>query len=61
MSTMLSPDSSFNELLRQDSPFVEIDDDPVLLLYLISTMSMPLVKFIILEYLSNNSLSELLM
>jgi len=30
VSTKLSPDSSFVELLGRDSPFVEIDDDPVL-------------------------------
>ena len=45
----------------RDSSFVEIDDDSVLSLCLISTMSMLLVKFGILEYLSNNSSNELLM
>ena len=45
----------------RDSSFVEIDDDSVLSLCLISTMSMLLVKFGNLEYLSNNSLNELLM
>ena len=60
MSTKLSPDSSFIELLRQDSAFVEIDDEPVLSLCLISTISTLLVKFGILEYLSNNSSNELL-
>jgi len=59
-STKLSPDSSFIELLRQDSAFVEIDDEPVLSLCLISTISTLLVKFGILEYLSNNSSNELL-
>ena len=39
VSTKLSPDSSFIELLGQDSSFVEIDDDPVLSLCLISTTS----------------------
>jgi len=39
VSIKLSPDSSFIELLRLDSPFVEIDNDPVLLLCLISTTS----------------------
>ena len=61
VSSKLSPDSSFIELLRRDSPFVEIDDDPVLSLCLISTTSTLLVKFGILEYLSNNSSNELLM
>ena len=56
-----SLDSSSNELLRKDSPFVEIDDDPVLLLCLISMTSTLLVKFGILECLSNNSSNELLM
>jgi len=61
MSIKLSPDSSFIELLRRDSSFVEIDDDPVLLLCLISTTSKLLVKFGILQHLSNNSSNELLM
>jgi hypothetical protein len=39
VSTKLSPDSSFTELLGRDSSFVEIDDDPVLSLSLISTTS----------------------
>ena len=52
---------SFNKLLRRDSSFVEIDDDPVLSLCLICTTSTLLVKFGILEYLSNNSLNELLL
>jgi len=60
VSTKLSPDSSFIELLGRDSPFVEIDEDPVLSLCLISTMSTLLVKFGILQYLSNNSSNELL-
>ena len=34
VSTKLSPDSSFIELLGQDSSFVEIDDNPVLSLCL---------------------------
>jgi len=59
VSIKLSPDSSFIELLRWDLPFVEIDDDFVLSLCL--TTSTLLVKFGILEYLSNNSLNELLM
>jgi len=54
-------DSSFIELLGRDSPFVEIDDDPVFSLCLISTTSTPLVKFGILQYLSNNSSNEILM
>jgi len=37
VSTKLSPDSSFIELLGRDSSFVAIDDDPVLSLCLIST------------------------
>ena len=61
VSTKLSPDLSFIELLGRDSPFVEIDDDPVLSLCLFSTTSMLLVKFGILQYLSNNSSNELLM
>jgi len=61
VSTKLSPDSSFIELLGRDSPFVEIDDDPVLSLCLINTTSTLLVKFGNLEYLSNNSSNELLM
>jgi len=61
VSTKLSPDSLFIELLRRDSPFVEIDDDLVLSLCLISTTSTLLVKFGNLEYLSNNSSNELLM
>ena len=61
MSTKLSPDSSFIELLGGDSPFVEIDEDPVLSLCLISTTSTLLVKFGVLQYLSNNSSNELLM
>ena len=61
VSTKLSPYSSFIELLRRDSPSVEIDDDPVLSLCLISTTSTLLVKFDILQYLSNNSSNELLM
>ena len=60
-STKLSPDSSFIKLLRRNSPFVEIDDDSVLSLCLISTTSTFFVKFGILEYLSNNSSNELLM
>ena len=44
------------------SPFIEINDDPVLLsLCLISTTSTLLDKFGILQYLSNNSSNELLM
>jgi len=54
VSTKLTPNSSFIEQLRRDSPFVEIDDDPVLSLCLISTTSMLLIKFGILQYLSNN-------
>ena len=61
VSTKLSSDSSFNEQIKRDSPFVETDGDPVLLLCLISTTSTLLVKFGILEYLSNNSSNELLM
>jgi len=61
VSTKLSPDSSFIELLGRDSPFVEIDDNPVLSLCLISTTSTLLVKFGNLEYLSDNSSNELLM
>jgi len=53
VSTNLSPDSSFIELLRRDSPFVEIDDDPVLSLCLISTTSTLLVKFGVLELYIN--------
>jgi len=59
--TKLSPDSSLIEPLGRDSPFVEIDADPVLSLCLISTTSTLLVKFGILQYLLNNSLNELLM
>ena len=58
VSTKLSPDSSFIELLGRDSPFVEIGEEPVLLLCLISTTSTLLVKFGILQYLSNNSLKR---
>ena len=54
VSTKLSQDSSFIELLGRNSSFIEIDDDPVLSLCLISTTSTLLVKFGILEYLSNN-------
>ena len=61
VSTKLSPDSSFIELLGQVSFFVEIDDDPVLSLCLIGTTSTLLDKFGILQYLSNNSSNELLM
>ena len=61
VSTKLSPDSSFIELLRRESPFVVIDDNPVFSLCLISTTSSLLVKFDILQYLSNNSSNELLM
>ena len=61
VSTKLFPDSSFIELLRRDSPFVEIDDDHALLLCLINTTSTLLVKFGIFQYLSNNSSNELLM
>ena len=61
VSTKLSPDSSFIELLGQDSSFVEIDDDPILSLCLIGTTSTLLDKFGILQYLSNNSSNELLM
>jgi len=61
VSTKLSPDPSFIELLGRDSPFVEIDDDPVLSLCLINTTSTLLVKFGILQCLSNNSSNELLM
>jgi len=60
VSTKLSSDSSFIELLGRDSSFVEIDDGPVLSLCLISTTSTLLVKFGNLEYLSNNSSNELL-
>ena len=60
VSTKLSPDSLFTEQLRRDSPFIEIDDDIVLSLCLISTTSTLLVKFGNLEYLSNNSSNELL-
>ena len=56
-----SPDSTFIELLGRDSPFIEIDDDPVLSLCLISTTTTLLDKFGILQYLSNNSSNELLM
>ena len=45
VSTKLSPDSSFVELLGRDSPFVEIDNDPVLSLCLISTTSTLLVFY----------------
>jgi len=48
VSTKLSPNSTFIELLGRDSPFVEIDDDPVLSLCLISTTSTLLDKFGIL-------------
>ena len=61
VSTKLSPDSSFIEVLGRDSSFVEIDDDPVLSLCLISTTSTLLDKFGIFQYLSNNSSNELLM
>ena len=61
MSIKFSPDSSFIEPLGRDSPFVEIDDDPVFSLCLISTTSTLLDKFGILQYLSNNSSNELLM
>jgi len=61
VSTKLSPDSSFIELLGRESPFVVIDDNPVFSLCLISTTSTLLVKFDILQYLSNNSSNELLM
>ena len=61
VSTKLSPDSPFIEQVGRDSPFVEIDDDPVLSLCFISTTSMLLVKFGNLEFLSNNSSNELLM
>ena len=61
VSTKLSPDSTFIKLLRRDSPFVEIDDDPVLSLCLISTTSRLLVEFGILHYLTKNSSNELLM
>ena len=54
VSTKLSSDSSFIELLGRDSSFVAIDDDPVLSLCLISTTSTLLDKFGILQYLSNN-------
>jgi len=59
VSTKISPDSSFIELLGLDSSFVEIDEDPVLSLCLISTTSTLLVKFGILQYLSKNSSNEL--
>ena len=59
--TKLSQDSSFIELLGRDSPFVEIEDNPVLSLCLISTTSTLLDKFGILQCLSNNSSNELLM
>jgi len=45
MSTKLSPDTSFTELLRQDIPFIEINDDPIVSLSLISTTLTLLVKF----------------
>jgi len=45
VSTKLSPDTSFIELLGRDSPFVEIDEDPVLSLCLISMTSTLLDKF----------------
>ena len=61
VSTKLSPDSSFIELLGRESPFVVIDDNPVFSLCLISTTSTLLDKFGILQYLSNNSSNELLM
>jgi len=61
MSTKLSPDSSLIKLLKRDLPFVEIDEDPILWLCLISMTSTLLVKFDNLEYLSNNSSNELLM
>jgi len=61
VSTKHSLDSSFIELLGRDSPFVEIEDDPVESLCLISMTSTLLDKFGILQYLSNNSSNELLM
>jgi len=61
VSTKLFPDSSFIELLRRDSFFVKIDDDPVLSLCLISTTSTLLNKYGILQYISNNTSNELLL
>ena len=62
VSTKLSSlDSLFIELLGRNSLFVEIDEDPVLSLCLISTTSTLMVKFGILQYLSNNSSNELFM
>jgi len=61
VSTELFPDSSFIELLRRDSAFVEMDDDPALSLCLINATLTLLVKFGSLEYLSINSSNELLM
>jgi len=63
VSTKLSSlDSLFIELLGRNSLFVEIDEDPVLSLCLISTTSTFLVvKFGNLEYLSNKSSNELFM
>jgi len=60
MSTKLFSDSSFTELLRRDSSFEEIDNDPVLLLCLVSTTSTLLVKFGILKYILNNSSKDLI-
>ena len=61
VSTKLSRDSSFIELLRRNLPLVEIDDYPVLSLCFIRTTLTLLVKFSILEYLSNNRSNELFM
>jgi len=44
--TKLSQDSSFIELLGRDSPFVEIEDNPVLSLCLISTTSTLLLSLV---------------
>ena len=44
--TNLSQDSSFIELLGRDSPFVEIEDNPVLSLCLISTTSTLLLSLV---------------
>ena len=49
VSTKLSPDSSFIELLGRESPFVVIDDNPVFSLCLISTTSKQMIKFGILQ------------
>jgi len=50
VSTKLSQDSSFIELLRRDSPFIEIDDDPVLSLCLVISTSTLLASVDSTEY-----------